>query len=80
MLKWRNLECSGNHGAHRDAATMNSPKNDFAVHEFAYTARPPCSPCPLTRSFPLPHPSGQPSVALFRIHPDARLWLKAAEN
>ena len=24
MLNWRNLECSGNLGAHRDAATMRS--------------------------------------------------------
>jgi hypothetical protein len=32
--------------------------------------------CSLTRSLPPGRPSGQPSVALSRIHPDARLWLR----
>ena len=37
----------------------------------------PCPPpaCSLTRSCPLSHPSGQPSVARSRLRPDARLCL-----
>ena len=34
------------------------------------------NPCHLTRSFPLPRPSGQPSVALSRTCPRARLWFQ----
>ena len=33
-------------------------------------------PSHLTRSFPFPRPSGQPSVALSRTCPRARLWLR----
>ena len=34
------------------------------------------NPSHLTRSFPLPRPSGQPSVALSRTCPRARLWFQ----
>lgn len=41
MLNWRNLECSGNLGAHREAATMSAaqfPNNELAINDFSYTA------------------------------------------
>jgi hypothetical protein len=69
-----------NHGAQRTRRKLHADTKTFPCSPPISTCckisfSTPCSPCPLIQSLQLLHPSGQPSVALSRTCPHARLWL-----